>query len=109
MIAEPDSRPTPDGEYDAPAMHYILSYNGPDAATKLARQLVATRLNLAVGSDLFILPVVEAADAFLGDFPPGSRPSGGDRQEANALKDELDAYNNLDCEETPVDQGDGGG
>jgi hypothetical protein len=47
--------------------------------------------------------VVGDADAFLAVFPPGSDPRGGDRGTANALKDELDAYNNRDCVEVPVD------
>jgi len=64
---------------------------------------VATKLNLAVGSDLFIVPTVEEADLLLIEFPPGSNPKGPDRQRLNAVKDELDAYNNPDfCEETPV-------
>ena len=50
----------------------------------------------------------------LGDFypgldPPGSDPQGVDRQLANDIKDLLDAYNNLDCSEVPVDPGDGDG
>ncbi len=53
----------------------------------MARQLGATKLNLAVGSDPFILPTVKAADLFLVDFPPGSNPKGQDKQAALALKD----------------------
>jgi RHS repeat-associated protein len=89
-------------EYEMPALLELLDYGGPDASIKLARQLVATKLNLAAGSDPFILPTVEAADLFLIDFPPGSNPRGQDKQQALALKDELEAYNNLDCEEGPV-------
>ena len=49
------------------------------------------------GSPPFILPRVADADAFLAVFPPGSDPRGDDRQLANAIKDELDAYNSLEC------------
>ncbi|MCP4661333.1 MAG: hypothetical protein GY856_38510 [bacterium] len=38
--------------------------------------------------------VVAAADAFLELYPPGSDPRGETRQEANAIKDDLDEYNN---------------
>ncbi len=55
---------------------------------------MATKLNLVKGSDPTILPVVEAADAFLEIYPPGSDPRGEARQEGNAIKDDLDAYNN---------------
>ena len=68
-------------EYGAAELLELLEYNGPDAASKLARQLVATKLNLAVGSDPFIVPVVEEADLFLVDFPPGSNPRGVDDQQ----------------------------
>ena len=72
----------------------FMSYNGPDASTRLAHHLSATRLNLARGSEPSILPVVEEADAFLAAHPPGSDPKGALRDLANSLKDALDAYNN---------------
>jgi hypothetical protein len=37
------------------------------------------------------------ADAFLALYPPGSNPRGAARQEAEQLKDLLDAYNNTSC------------
>ena len=91
-----------DVEYEADELLALLRYRGPDASFILAHHLVATKLNLAAGSDPVILPTVEAADLFLIDFPPGSNPRGADRQTALAIKDELDAYNNMDCEEGPV-------
>ena len=92
-------------EIDAQTLLDLLSYNGPDASNHLARQLIATQLNLLVGSDPNILPVVDDADAFLEVFPPGSDPQGADQQQADAIKNELDAYNNPDCVQTPVDPG----
>lgn len=83
-----------DVEYDAAGLLALLTYNGPDASSKLAKQLVATKLNIERGGDTSIQPVVDAADAFLTDHPPGSRPRGQAGREANDLKDELDAYNN---------------
>ena len=49
-----------------------------------------------MGSDPYILPVVDDADAFLAVFPPGSSPQGADQQQADAIRDVLDAYNNPD-------------
>ncbi len=86
-------------EYHAPALLDLLNSGGSDASLKLARQLVATKLNLAVGSDPAILPTVEQADLFLVDFPPGSDPQGDDKDQADALKDVLDGYNNAECED----------
>lgn len=86
-------------EYDDTALMDFLRYGGSDGSTRLARHLTATKLNLARGSDPWILPTVEAADAFLALLPPGSRPGGDDLSRANALKDELDAYNNSGCDE----------
>ncbi len=85
-----------------------VDVGGPDAATHLARQLVAAKLNLAQGSDPFIQPAVDDADVFLELFPAGSDPRGEDRQLADDIKAELDAYNNLDCgdDDSDSDSGD---
>jgi len=89
-------------EYGAAELEAFLGAKGGDATLHLARELVATKLNLLVGSAPEILPTVEEADAFLAAFPPGSEPKGADRQAAEALKDLLEAYNNPTCQETPV-------
>jgi len=83
-------------EYDAAGVLALLDYGGPDPSTRLASHLAATKLNLARGGREreSILPVVEAADAFLEVYPPGSGVKGAERTEANRLKDLLDAYNN---------------
>ena len=88
--------------YGAAEMSSFLAYNGPDASKHLARQLVATKLNLLVGSPPSILPVVDAADALLALFPPGSNPKGADKARADVIKNLLDAYNNSSCVEVPV-------
>jgi streptogramin lyase len=85
-------------EYEKQTLLNFLSYNGPDAATRLAHHLTATKLNLAVGSDPSILPTVQNADAFLAAHPPGSDPKGSLRTEANSIKDILDVYNNSGCD-----------
>jgi hypothetical protein len=88
--------------YSAAEMSAFLGYNGSDASLHLARQLVATRLNLAVGSNPSIVPVADASDAFLAVFAPGSNPSGANRTQADGLKNQLDAYNNSGCQQVPV-------
>ena len=60
--------------------------------------MVATKFNLAEGSKPWILPYVEAANAFLVDFPPGSDPHGADAAEAKALRKPLVRYNGI-CED----------
>ena len=81
--------------YDEAGILALLNYGGPDAATRLAKHLATTMLNLEMGSDSStIQSTVDAAQAFLADNPPGSNPRRGDRSTANDLKDVLDAYNN---------------
>lgn len=89
-------------EYATAGLEDLLNYHGPDGSHHLALQLVATKLNLLVGSDPAILATVEGADTFLAEHPPGSRPKKDLKREANRIKDRLDAYNNPSCEETPV-------
>jgi len=80
--------------YDEAEILEALQYNGPDAATRLAKHLATTMLNLAMGSDTSVQPTVDASNAFLVEHPPGSNPRGQDRNTANDLKDILDTYNN---------------
>ena len=54
-------------------------------------------LNLLVDTDPSIQQVVDDANAFLTEHPPGSDPKGRDRNDALDLKDLLDAYNNGPC------------
>ena len=80
--------------YNQTTLLSFLNYGGPDMTMKLARQLTATKLNLLSGSLNTIQTSVDGADAFLVNFPPGSNASGADKDVAELLKDELDAYNN---------------
>lgn len=80
-------------EVEANTLAAILDDEGSDASRHLARQLIATKFNLLVGSDPVIVPTVEAADAFLALHPVGSNPQGAARDEANRIKDILDPYN----------------
>jgi hypothetical protein len=84
-------------ELDRQALIDLLNTGGGDAATRLAKHMVATKFNLAAGSHPWILPYVEAANAFLIDFPPGSDPQGADAAEAKALRKPLARYNGIHC------------
>jgi hypothetical protein len=84
-------------EYDMETLIWLLSYSGSDVSHELARELVAAKLNLAVGSNPSILATVDEADAFLTRFPPGSKPSGQDKQEGRDLADVLTDYNDSGC------------
>lgn len=78
--------------------------NSKDVSHGLAGHLLATKLNLANNSAnaACIQPAVSDADALLTAYPPGSGLVGGTkdpalkaaRNQALALKDALDAYNN---------------
>jgi len=92
--------------YDAEGLQDLLDYGGPDMASKLARQLVTTEFNLLSGSRDGILPTAEAAHEFLAEHPPGSKPRGQDKRIAEELKDELEAYNDAECEDDDDDDDD---
>ena len=94
-------------QYNASQLLGFLSYGGSDAATKLARQLTGAKLNVLSGADASIQSVIDSADAFLASNPPGSKPKGSAKNQAEALKDTLDAYNTQEC--TGQDPGTTGG
>lgn len=68
--------------------------NCHDMSIKLAKFLIAVKLNLAMGCDAKdINPVVVAADEFLlYDYPPGSNPRGKGKELARQLKNTLEEY-----------------
>ena len=82
---------------DGDALAALLASQGPDASLKLARHLTATKLNLEVGSEPSVLPVVEEADDFLAEHPPGSDLDREARRRALELKGLLEAYNEAGC------------
>jgi len=84
-------------EYDQPTLLDLLGYNGSDESHNLAREQIAAKLNLLTGSDPFIRPTVDAADVFLSQFPPGSRPNGKKKKDAAALAEALADYNYMTC------------
>lgn len=81
----------------------LLFEDGGDASANLARQLIATKLNLFVGGPSSILGTVADADAWLIEhdtghgLPYGVPTSSVAGAEAVALAGALDAYNNQEC------------
>jgi LruC domain-containing protein len=78
----------------AQAIQILKNAKAKDATHMLTAQLIAAKLSVADGGPVDVLPVIEAADAFLVLFPYGSNPQGDDRVYALAVKDQLDGYNN---------------
>ena len=70
--------------------------NSDDMSMKLAKFLIAVKLNLAAGSDpMDIGAVVVAADEFLlYDYPPGVCPKGKSKELSRQLKNTLEQYIN---------------
>jgi hypothetical protein len=85
-------------DYNAASLEILLGYGGKDASARLARELTAVSFNLLAGSDPAIGAIVADADDFLATYPPGSNPKGRSKQEANALKNALEDYNNAICQ-----------
>jgi hypothetical protein len=85
-------------EYGQATLLTLIAYWGSDVSHQLARELIATQLNLEVGSDPYVLPYVAAADAFLAVYPPGSRPQGDDRKLGRQVMETLRDYNRAACE-----------
>lgn len=66
-----------------------------DMSIALAQQLIAAKLNVAIGNDAScIAATIAAADAWLAANPVGSKPKGAAKNQAEDLKDRLDDYNN---------------
>ncbi|MBU8923250.1 MAG: hypothetical protein KOO63_15630 [Bacteroidales bacterium] len=60
---------------------------------------VAAKLNVLVGAPDYILGTIDMADAFFALYPLGSKPKGEIKEEAEAIKDALEQYNEIECEE----------
>lgn len=68
-----------------------------DVTIRLAKHLIAAKLNVANGSDDRIQRIIDRADRFLERKPVGSRPGRRVRVRALALKCILKTYNNSGC------------
>ncbi len=78
----------------AEAIQVLKNAKAKDATHMLAAQLIGSKLSVLAGGPVDIVPVIDAADDFLVQFPYGSNPQGDDRAYGLALKDQLDGYNN---------------
>ncbi len=78
----------------AAAIHILKKKKEKGASKKLTAHLIVTKLNILSGSPLYIQPVVDEADAFLIEYPFGSKPKGAARKKAVDLKKQLTKYNN---------------
>jgi len=83
------------------AQDLLGAHGGQDVEPKLKAQLLAAKLNVAMGdipqADLdAIAPIIQGADELLGrnGCDPDAGRQGADRAEAQALHDALDAFNN---------------
>jgi hypothetical protein len=85
--------------YETAEMVYFLGYVGNDLSLEVARELTSTRLALRMGSDPYILPTADAADAYLAVYPPGSEPDphGDGGPLGRALRDNLRGYRTGPC------------
>jgi hypothetical protein len=85
--------------YGAVELLRLLGYTGRnDESHNLARELIATKFNLAKGSKPgTIQSTVDEADLFLVAWPPGSKPNGPAAKEARGLAVRLEEYNTPAC------------
>ncbi|HPF69814.1 MAG TPA: hypothetical protein PLQ13_04010 [Candidatus Krumholzibacteria bacterium] len=88
--------------------HLLAIMNTPvrgDATIILAYHLIAAKLNVLSGSDPSINPAISEADALLAMYPLRSKPSGAARDQILDVKNQLAAYNELECPDGPIDSG----
>jgi hypothetical protein len=84
-------------QYDQNQLLELLDYNGGNVPSQVAREIAATKLNLAVGSPPDIVPTVVDADRFLTDFPPGTDPPRDALDWGQDLARDLGDYNKVGC------------
>ncbi len=77
-----------------------------DATIILAYHLIAAKLNVLSGSDASINGAITEADNLLMAYPLRSKPSGAARDMILDVKDQLADYNELECPDGPIDNGD---
>jgi len=86
-----------DVEYERVGLMGFLDYSGPNVPSRLAQQLVATKLNLEVGSDPEVWPLVDEVDGYLIEHPPQSKPERDEQKRGRALIKALKSYNTGQC------------
>ncbi len=80
-------------------MAMLQVYSNHILAITVSRELIATQLNLANGSDPYIQPAVDEAGALLAGLPAGSRNAGESRSQAMQVRAKLAKYNRTGCPE----------
>ncbi len=70
-----------------------------DITVKLFHHLVAAKLNVLNGSDPAIQEYIDMGDEFFRNFALLSFPMGEDKENAEYIKDKLEEYNEIPCEE----------
>ncbi|MCL4541098.1 MAG: hypothetical protein M1396_01960 [Chloroflexi bacterium] len=78
----------------ADALRRLNQASAKDMTKMLAAQLIAAKLNVANGANNAIQPIINDSDSFLCAYPIGSALGTSDRNRAEQLKNQLDAYNN---------------
>ena len=74
-----------------------------DATIIMFHHLVAAKLNVLSGSADYITSAIMAGDDFLCMHPLGSKPKGDLKIDCNHIKNDLAAYNEIECEEDDTD------
>jgi hypothetical protein len=70
-----------------------------NVSIKLFHHLVAAKLNVLTGADDYIMGSIMAGDDFFCAYPLHRAYSDGPKGDAVAIKDDLVAYNEIECEE----------
>lgn len=78
---------------------FDMPSKGGDMTIKLFHHLVAAKLNVLIGADDYIMSAITAGDDFLCTYGFLSNPKGDLKTDAEDIKDELCAYNEIECEE----------
>jgi hypothetical protein len=79
---------------------------GGDMTIKLFHHLVAAKLNVLIGADDYIMSAITAGDDFLCTYGFLSDPQDDLRDDAEAIKDDLADYNEIECEEEDEEDND---
>ena len=85
--------------YTQPELLELLSYTADDERAQVARELVATKFNLLVGSPPDILEVVAAADRYLARRRADIKAGLPFEEQVLELRLSLHEYNNQSCDQ----------
>ena len=88
-------------DYTRAELDAIFDWSTADGniSIKLFHHLVAAKLNVLTGADDYIMGSIMAGDDYFCAYPLHRAYSDGPRGDAEAIKDDLVAYNEIECEE----------